>query len=122
MQIDWNWGGYADFLDQIEIQVDRGSGWGFLTMDTTPGYTDSTPHPTVLTRWKYRAIYRVDDHQVGLWSNEVSVTWVGDGREAEGESSAGAAAVETARTREGPGLLLVGFSASKGDSTFSEKP
>ena len=34
---------------------------GVLTYDTTPGYTDTTPFPATLTKWKYRAIYRVDD-------------------------------------------------------------
>jgi hypothetical protein len=71
---DWGWGGFAAFLDACEIQVDRGSGWTLLTIDTTPGYTDTAPHPATLTRWKYRAIYHVDDAQVGLWSAEVSVT------------------------------------------------
>ena len=74
VDIDWGWGGYAAFLDACEIQVDRGSGWTLLTIDTTPGYTDSTTHPATLTRWKYRAIYHADDAQVGLWSAEASVT------------------------------------------------
>lgn len=33
--------------------------------------------PATPTKWKYRAIYRVGDHQVGVWSNEVSVTMGG---------------------------------------------
>ena len=73
VEIDWDWLGYSAFLDQCEIQVDRGQGYGVLTFDTTPGYTDSTPFPATPTKWKYRAIYRVDDHQVGQWSAEVSV-------------------------------------------------
>jgi hypothetical protein len=39
-----------------------------LTWDTTPDYTDTTPFPATPTKWKYRAIYRVADAQVGLWS------------------------------------------------------
>ena len=74
VDIGWGWQGYSAFLDQCEIQVDRGTGWTLLTIDTTPGYTDTAAHPATLTKWKYRAIYRVSDHQVGLWSNEVSVT------------------------------------------------
>lgn len=74
VDIGWGWGGFSAYLDQLEIQVDRGSGWTLLTIDTTPGYTDTTAHPATLTKWKYRAIYRVGDHQVGLWSAEVSVT------------------------------------------------
>ena len=54
--------------------MDRGNGWQVLTFDTTPGYTDTAPFPATPTKWKYRAIYRVDDAQVGLWSAEVSVT------------------------------------------------
>ena len=29
--------------------------------------------PAVLTQWKYRAIYRVGDTPVGLWSAETTV-------------------------------------------------
>lgn len=75
--IGWGWGGYSRFLDQCEIQVDRGSGYTILTFDTTPDYLDTAPVPTTLTKWKYRAIYRVGDAQVGLWSEEVTVV-VGD--------------------------------------------
>ena len=74
IEIDWDWLGFSAFLDQCEIQVDRGAGWQVLTFDTTPGYTDSTPFPATLTRWKYRAIFRIDDAQVGQWSAEVSIT------------------------------------------------
>ena len=75
VQLGWGWQGLGKHLDQCEIQVDRGDGkgWVVLTFDTTPGYLDTAPFPTALTKWKYRAIYRVDDHQVGLWSAEVSV-------------------------------------------------
>jgi hypothetical protein len=68
------WGGYGRHLDQCEIHVDRGSGWGLLAQDSTPGYTDTAPHPAAPAKWRYKAIYRVDDVQVGLWSAEVSVT------------------------------------------------
>lgn len=74
VEIDWNWGGFSEFLDQCEIQVDRGTGWQVLTYDSTPGYTDTTAHPSPPTKWKYRAIYRVNDEPVGLWSDEVMVT------------------------------------------------
>ena len=74
--VGWGWQGNSAFLDLLEIQVDRGDGkgWGFLTFDTTPNYTDTTPLPATLAKWKYRAIYRVGDAQVGAWSNEVSIT------------------------------------------------
>ncbi len=73
--IEWGWEGIYGFVDQLEIQVDRGDGqgWRVLTFDTTPNYTDTAPHPAAPTRWKYRAIWRVDDQQAGVWSAEVSV-------------------------------------------------
>lgn len=48
---------HSHFLDQVMSSV----------------YSDTTPHPATPTKWKYKAIYRVDDAQVGLWSAEVSV-------------------------------------------------
>ena len=72
--LDWGWDGNAAFLDMIEFQVDRGTGFVFLANDTTPGYTDTAPQPSVLTKWKYRAIFRVGDQQVGQWSNDMSIT------------------------------------------------
>ncbi len=74
VKINWGWGGHRAFLSMCELQVDRGSGWVPLVYDTTPNYEDTHPFPATPTVWKYRAIYRVDDHQVGLWSLEVSVT------------------------------------------------
>jgi hypothetical protein len=64
------------YLDQCEIQVDRGDGKGFilLTYDTTPGYNDTQPFPATPMKWTYKAIYRVNDAQVGLWSNPVTIT------------------------------------------------
>jgi hypothetical protein len=72
---NWKWQGYRKFIDQLEIQVDRADGRGFmvLTFDTTPGYNDTAAFPATPTQWKYRAIYRVNDMQVGLWSATVSV-------------------------------------------------
>ena len=74
VKITWGWGGHREFLSMCEIQVNRGPGWVPLTYDTTPNSDDTQPHPATPTKWSYRAIYRVDDHQVGLWSAEVSVT------------------------------------------------
>jgi hypothetical protein len=76
VEVDWGWQGNAAYLDMCEIQVDRGDGKGFvfLTYDGTPGYVDTQPFPAVPVKWAYRAIYRVNDAQVGLWSNPVSVT------------------------------------------------
>jgi hypothetical protein len=74
VDIDWNWSGFANFLDQIEIQVDRGQGFVALAFDTTPGYVDTQPFPAAPVKWTYQAIYRVDDSRVGQWSKPVSVT------------------------------------------------
>ena len=74
VRVNWGWEGHGEFLDQCEIQVDRSQGWSLLAIDTTPGYTDTAPFPATPTKWKYRAIYRVGDAQVGLWSAEVSLT------------------------------------------------
>ena len=75
--LDWDWGGSGNsaFLDMLELQVDRadGKGWVPLVFDSTPGYTDTTPFPATATKWKYRGIYRVNDAQVGQWSNDVTI-------------------------------------------------
>ena len=72
--LDWGWDGNGAFLDMLQMQVDRGQGWVDLAYDTTPGYTDTTPFPAALTTWKYRAIWRVGDAQVGVWSAEMGIT------------------------------------------------
>ena len=71
--VEWSWGGLRDLVDMLQIQVDRGQGWTDLAYDTTPDYNDTAPHPATLTTWKYRAIWRVDDAQIGIWSAEASV-------------------------------------------------
>jgi hypothetical protein len=74
--VDWGWQGYSAWLDLCELQADRGDGKGYvpLAFDTTPGYTDTAPFPTTPVKWTYRAIYRVGDAQVGVWSAPVSIT------------------------------------------------
>jgi hypothetical protein len=74
VDVGWNWGGFANFLDQLELEVDRGQGFVLLAIDTTPGYTDSQPFPATPVKWTYRAIYRLGDNRVGQWSKPVSVT------------------------------------------------
>lgn len=76
VEVLWGWQGNRTALDMIEIQVDRGDGQGFrlLTFDTTPNYTDTAPQPAAAVRWAYRAIYRVGDARVGLWSQDATVT------------------------------------------------
>ena len=75
VEVGWGWQGNGAFLDICEIQVDRGTGAGFvfLTYDTTPGYVDTAPFPATPGKWHYRAIYRVGDAAVGQWSNPVGV-------------------------------------------------
>lgn len=75
VQVNWSWGGNVDYLDMIELRVDRNDGRGpvFLANDTTPGYTDSTPFPAVPTKWTYTAIFWLNDKPVGQWSKPVSV-------------------------------------------------
>ena len=74
--VKWGWGGNGAYLESCEIQVDRGDGkgYGLLTVDTTPNYTDTQPFPATATRWSYRATYRAGDTRVGMWSQPVSVT------------------------------------------------
>jgi hypothetical protein len=81
VNVKWGWGGHSAYLDMCELQVDRkdGKGYVLLAFDTTPGYTDTQPFPAVPATWTYRAIYRVGDAQVGVWSLPVSVT-VGGGQ------------------------------------------
>jgi hypothetical protein len=73
--VKWGWQGNVAYLDSCEIWVDRGDAKGFvlLTIDTTPGYTDTQPFPAGKAVWTYKAIYRVEDNQVGIWSQPVSI-------------------------------------------------
>ena len=71
----WGWQGQSEFLDMIEIEVDRGTGAGsgLLAYDTTPNYLDTAPPPAAGAKWTYRAIFRVGDQRVGQWSDAVSI-------------------------------------------------
>jgi len=67
-------------MDGIEIYVDRATGiFAQLAFDTHPNYTDSAPLPATGTSavWKYKAIYRHGDVEVGLWSDLVNITVTG---------------------------------------------
>ena len=74
--IKWTWQGQSDYLDMIEIQVDRGTGGGFvfLCQDTTPGYADTTALPAAPAKWGYKAIFRDGTQRVGQWSDVVTIT------------------------------------------------
>ena len=73
--VDWGWGGNGQFLDQCELVVDRSDTKGevFLAIDSTPGYLDTFQLPATPTKWTYRAIYRVGDSRVGVWSKPVTI-------------------------------------------------
>jgi hypothetical protein len=62
----------------IEIWVDRNDGNGFvlLAVNNEPNTTDPTPLPAPGTSatWKYKAIYRLHDAQVGQWSDVMSIS------------------------------------------------
>jgi len=62
----------------LEIWVDRNDGNGFvlLTISTQPNTADNAPLPAPGTSavWKYKAIYRYHDEQVGQWSDVISIT------------------------------------------------
>ncbi len=67
-------------MDGLEIWVDRGAGgFIFLALDTIPGYLDTAalPAPGTSAVWKYKAIYRLNDEQVGQWSDVASVSVMG---------------------------------------------
>jgi len=67
-------------MDGLEILVDRGTGtFAFLAFDTIPDYLDTAalPAPGASAVWKYKAIYRLGDEQVGQWSDEVRISVMG---------------------------------------------
>ena len=66
-------------MDGIELQVDRGTGFVFLAIDTLPGYTDTASMPAAgqSALWKYKAIYHQGDDRVGQWSDVVSIPVAG---------------------------------------------
>ena len=76
IDIKWGWQGNRAWLEACELWVDRndGKGYVFLTIDSTPNSNDSHPFPTARAIWTYKAIYRMNDRQVGQWSQTVSVT------------------------------------------------
>ena len=61
----------------LELWVDRndGNGFVFLTINTEPNTPDPAPLPAPgnSVMWKYKAIYRFHDEQVGEWSDVLSV-------------------------------------------------
>jgi hypothetical protein len=76
VEVDWGLGGNSQFLDMIELRVDRGDVHGsvLLTHDTTPGYIDTAPFPATPIAWTYTGIYIVHDARVRQPSNPVNIT------------------------------------------------
>ncbi len=67
-------------MDGVEIWVDRGTGtFAFLTIDTVPDYLDTAALPAAGASavWKYKAIYRLNDEQVGQWSDVATIGVMG---------------------------------------------
>ncbi len=67
-------------MDGVEIHVDRGTGtFSFLAIDTQPDYPDTAPLPAPgqSALWKYKAIYRLNDEQVGQWSDTANIAVAG---------------------------------------------
>src|SRR3989339_593979 len=64
--------------DAIDIYVDRkdGAGFVFLVTDTFPDYLDTFPVPAGVQTavWDYKAVYSINDEQVGQFSDPMPVT------------------------------------------------
>lgn len=76
VRIAWNWSGYASYLNECELQVDRGDGKGFVALASGRilGYVDTESFPDAPAQWTYRAIYHASGNRVGQWSQPVRVT------------------------------------------------
>ena len=53
--------------------------FAFLTIDTVPDYLDTATLPVSGTSavWRYKAIYRLNDEQVGSWSDIATIGVMG---------------------------------------------
>lgn len=63
--------------DALEIEADYGDGiFRLISIQLSPGYQDNNPLPAKGTAavWKYRAIYRLRDQQIGQWSQVLEVS------------------------------------------------
>ena len=60
-------------LGAIRLEVDRGQGWTYLTVDARPNTPDPFPLPPTPALWKYRALYLKNDQPIGQWSDVVTV-------------------------------------------------
>jgi len=53
--------------------VDRGNGFAFFTINIEPDTINKTALPAMGAIWKYKAIYRLHDEQVGQWSDVLNM-------------------------------------------------
>ena len=70
-EIDWN----KQHMEALELEVDRGAGPQLLTIVTSGSTVDNHPLPAPgqSAVWTYRAIYRLNNQRVGLWSDAVQI-------------------------------------------------
>ncbi len=70
-EIDWN----KQHMEALELEVDRGAGSQLLTIVTSGSTVDEHPLPAPgqSAVWTYRAIYRLNNQRVGLWSDPVQI-------------------------------------------------
>lgn len=72
--IKWNKGD----ADSIDIYVDRtlNDNYAYLANDSEPDYIDTYPLPggAVTATYRYKAIYRIGDEQVGQFSEPLTIT------------------------------------------------
>jgi hypothetical protein len=68
-------------MDSLELWKDCGDGKGlvFLTITTNTDFADPSPLPApgVSAVWKYKAVYRLNDAQVGQWSDVATIGVMG---------------------------------------------
>jgi len=68
---------YHKGTDALLIEADYGTGsFGLVTIQMTTSFEDNTPLPLPgnVALWKYRAIYRIRDAQVGQWSKVLEIS------------------------------------------------
>jgi hypothetical protein len=66
----------SDGFDVIELEVNRGTGWGMLSITTASSIIDTQPAPPSGTSapWQYRACYILAGDRVGQFSQVIAVT------------------------------------------------
>jgi len=71
VRIAWRRGRAQDI--NIYVSRDDGKTWQLLSTDAKPPFLDPMPLPAQPQRWKYKAVYRVKDKEVGKESDVVTV-------------------------------------------------